>query len=96
MADRRGLEQVGGDLIEQRLEGVVVVRVHEHDVRVDASSACGPRRAGEPSAEDDHHRAPRVWCALHRIAAEEYGSGVARDIIHNGRSFGSACRAPSS
>ena len=44
MADRRRLEQVGRDLVEQRLEGVVVVLVDEDDVDVGVLRACARRR----------------------------------------------------
>ena len=42
--DRGRLEQVGGDLVQERLERVVVVPVDDRDVDVDARRACGRRR----------------------------------------------------
>ena len=44
MADRRGLEQVGGDLVEQRLEGVVVVLCRRARRRRRRPSAFARRR----------------------------------------------------
>ena len=57
VTDRARLEQVGCDLVEQRLKGVVVVPVDEHDVDVGALQL--PRRpdAAEAAAEDEHPRA---------------------------------------
>ena len=42
--DRGRLEQAGRDLVEERLEGVVVVPVDEHDVDVGVLRASAPRR----------------------------------------------------
>ena len=48
-----GLEQIGRDLVEQRLEGVVVVLVDEHDVDVGVLQLAGRADAGEAAAEDE-------------------------------------------
>ena len=52
MADRRLLEQVGRDLVEQRLEGVVVVLVDEDDVDVGVLQLARRADPAEPAAED--------------------------------------------
>ena len=52
MADGRLLEQVGRDLVEQRLEGVVVVPVDEHDVDIGVLELARRADAGEAAAED--------------------------------------------
>jgi hypothetical protein len=58
MAARRRLQQVGGHLVEQRLERVVVVLVDECDVDIGVLQL--PRRAdaAEATPEHDHVRAP--------------------------------------
>ena len=57
MADRRRLEQVGRDLVQERLEGVEVVLVHEHDVDLGVGERARRADPGEASAEDEHARA---------------------------------------
>ena len=54
MADRGRLEEVRGDLVEQRLERVVVVLVDEHDVDVGVLQLARGADAGEPAAEHEH------------------------------------------
>jgi hypothetical protein len=50
-------------LIEERLEGVVVVAVEQHDLGVCALELLRCTYAGEASAEDDN-----AWtCARHRL-----------------------------
>ena len=46
------LEQVGRDLVQERLEGVVVVLVDEHDVDVGVLQLPRSADPGEPAAED--------------------------------------------
>jgi hypothetical protein len=54
MSDRRGLEQVGGDLVQERLEGVVVVLVDQHDVdiRVLQRQRCAQTCKASPEDQD--------------------------------------------
>ena len=56
MSDGGGLEQVGRDLVEERLEGVVVVLVDQHHVHVGLLQRPGGAEAGEPAAEHDDAR----------------------------------------
>jgi hypothetical protein len=49
---RRLLEQPGRDLVQQRLEGVVVVLVHEHDVDVALAELLGSADPAEAAAQD--------------------------------------------
>ena len=58
VADRRLLEQARGHLVEQRLEGVVVVLVDEHDLGVALLQLLRGADAGEAAAEDEDARAP--------------------------------------
>ena len=53
VADRGGLEQAGGELVQKRLKGVVVVLVDQHDVGVGMLQLVGGADPCEPSAEDD-------------------------------------------
>ena len=52
VSDRGRLEQAGGELVEQRLEGVVVVPVDEHDLGVRVLQLLRGADPGEASAED--------------------------------------------
>ena len=54
VTDRGRLEQVGRDLVEERLKGVVVVPVDEHDVHVDPLQLARGADAGEAAAEDEN------------------------------------------
>ena len=54
MPDGARLEQTGRELIQQRLEGVVVVPVDEHDLRIGFLELVRGADPGEASAEDDH------------------------------------------
>jgi len=56
MADRGRLEEVGRDLVEQRLERVVVVLVHEQDVGVDVLELLDRSDAAEPTPQHDDPR----------------------------------------
>ena len=58
--DRRPLQQAGGDLVEERLEGVVVVLVHDHDVHVRLLQRARRADAREAAAEDQDARARRL------------------------------------
>ena len=60
MADRRLLEQARGHLVEQRLEGVVVVLVDQHDVGVALLQLLRGADPGEAAAEDEDARTPTV------------------------------------
>ncbi len=54
MPDGGRLEQARRELVEQRLEGVVVVLVDEHDVDVRAPELAGGADPGEAAAEDEN------------------------------------------
>jgi hypothetical protein len=54
VAARRGLEQVGGDLVQHRLERVVVVPVDQHDVDIGVLQLAGRAHAPEAAAQDQH------------------------------------------
>ena len=54
VADRRRLEQAGRELVEERLEGVVVVPVDEHDVGVRVLELLRRADAGEAAAENEN------------------------------------------
>ena len=56
--DHLGREQVGGELIEEGLERVVVVLVHEHDVGVGLLQRARGPDPGEATAEDDDAGTP--------------------------------------
>ena len=56
VSDGRRLEQAGGELVQQRLEGVVVVPVDEHDVGVRVLQLLRGADPGEPAAEDQDAR----------------------------------------
>ena len=53
VTDRRRLEQAARELVEQRLEGVVVVAVDQHDLGVGVLELLRGADAGEASAEDE-------------------------------------------
>ena len=53
MPDRRLLEQPGRHLVQQRLEGVVVVLVDEHDVDVALRSFWAAPMPAKPAAQDE-------------------------------------------
>jgi hypothetical protein len=57
MAHRGCLEQPAGELVEQRLEGVVAVAVDEDDVRVRIRELLRGADPGEASAQDQDARA---------------------------------------
>ena len=65
MPDRGRLEQRGCDLVEQRLERVVVVLVDHHDVDVRLLQRPGGADAGEAASEDQDARAPTVAFIRH-------------------------------
>jgi hypothetical protein len=66
---RRRLEQVGGDLVEQRLERVIVVLVDDGDVDVGTAELAGGTDAAEAAAENDHVRAPGTGRPVRDLAA---------------------------
>ena len=57
------LQQVGRELVEERLERVVVVLVDEDDVGVGVLQGPGRADAGEAAAEDDDTRPLRLGAA---------------------------------
>ena len=63
MADRGLLEQARRDLVQERLEGVVVVLVDEHDVDVALLQLLRRADPGEAAAEDEDAR-PRLVRSL--------------------------------
>ena len=52
--DGRRLEEARGELVEERLEGVVVVPVDEHDVDVRAPELADCADPGKAAAEDEN------------------------------------------
>ena len=59
------LEQVGGDLVEERLKGVVVVAIDEDHVGVCPGELPGGSEPAETPSEHDHPRPfPAALCAL--------------------------------
>ena len=64
MSDGRGLEQVGGELVQERLERVVVVLVHEHDVDVGVLQLPRGADAGEAAAQDEDTVGDARGCVL--------------------------------
>ena len=56
MRDRRRVQEPGGELVEHRLEAVVVVRVHQHDVDVGMLELARSPETGEPAPEDEDAR----------------------------------------
>jgi hypothetical protein len=57
VTDRGLLQKSGRELVEQRLEGVVVVAVDEHDLGVRVLELLRGADTREPSAENEHPRA---------------------------------------
>jgi hypothetical protein len=63
------IEQAGRDLVEQRLERVVVVPVHEHDVDVTLAQLLGgPDPAESPAQDYDAQAAARFSSSVHVAA----------------------------
>ena len=58
VAHGRRFDQTGRKLVEQRLEGVVVVAVDQHDLGVSVLERVRGADAGEAAAENEHPRAP--------------------------------------
>ena len=56
VTDRGGLEEVGRDLVQERLERVVVVLVHEQDVGVGVLELLDRSDAAEPTSQHDDPR----------------------------------------
>ena len=54
VGDVVGVEAGGGHLVEQRLEGVVVVRVDQHHVDRRLGQRLRRRQAAEPGPDHDH------------------------------------------
>jgi hypothetical protein len=54
MADRRLLEEAGRELVEERLEGVVVVAVDHDDLGVGIFQLLRRPGPGEAAAEDEN------------------------------------------
>ena len=67
MPDRGGLEQVGRDLVQQRLERVVVVLVHQHDVGSAVLQARRRTDTAETATEDQHPRLSTLLRSCHGI-----------------------------
>ena len=90
-----GLEQVGGDLVQERLERVVVVLVDHRDGDVGVLELPGGTDATEAPTEDDHVRRPGVaWC-IRRLAGRCcHVAGSSRAFAEDGREFARGCRHP--
>ena len=58
MPDDLGREQIRGELVEEGLERVIVVLVHEHDVGVGVLQRAGGPDSREATAEDDDAGTP--------------------------------------
>jgi hypothetical protein len=56
MAARCGFQQVGGHLVQERLEGVVVVLVDHRDIDLGLLELPGHTHAAEATAKDEHMR----------------------------------------
>jgi len=71
MSHGRLVEQAGRNLVQERLEGVVVVLVDEDDVDVAFLQAPRGSDAREAAAEDEDARAPAVAgpCCAHGLAS---------------------------
>jgi hypothetical protein len=54
MPDGRLLEQPGRDLVQERLERVVVALVDDHDVDLALRELLSGSHTGEPASEDEH------------------------------------------
>ena len=52
--DQAGREDAGGDLIEQRLEQVMVGSVNHREIQIDAVESPRDVETAEPAADDDH------------------------------------------
>ena len=84
VADRGLLEEAGGDLVQERLERVVVVLVDEHDVDVALLQPVSRSDAREAAAEDEHpgSRAVRVGAIAH--LTPRVGPRVVRPLTPTG------------
>ena len=83
MGDRGLVEQARRELIEQRLERVVVVPVHEHDVQIALAQLLGGSDSAEPSPEDhDARAAARVSSSVHHL--RRYGPAIYRSVTRTG------------
>ena len=58
--DLRRAQPRGGDLIEQRLENVVIAPVKQHNVALGPPKHLGRREAGESAADDHDARSGHV------------------------------------
>ena len=76
VSDGRLLEQAGRDLVEQRLEGVVVVLVDEDDVSAALLQLLGGADPGEAAAEDEDTRALAAWSGSHEPKATSRVRGL--------------------
>ena len=83
-ADVRRVQHGGGDLIQQRLEQVVIGAIEERDAHGRVGQSPRGRDTGEPAA-DDHHMRTRI----RRVAA---GHGERGDIGGQRRSRGRRTR----
>ena len=63
--DLRRLQQSRRDLVEQGLEGVVVVLVHDHDLHVRLLQRARRAHAREATAEDQDARSRRLRVICH-------------------------------
>ena len=79
MADRRRLEEAARQLVEERLEGVVVVAVDDHDLGVRLLELLCRADAGEASAEDQDARSVGAHARIpHDALVVSPGSSTSR------------------
>jgi hypothetical protein len=76
----RRLEKAGRELVEERLEGVVVVPVDEHDVDVRAPERAGCADAGEASSEHEDAGTGRAARLAHLWRMARFASFVTRRL----------------
>ena len=86
MPDLRRLQQGRGDLVQERLERVVVVLVDDHDVHVRLLQRARRTHTREAAAEDQDARSRRllVICHVSPPPATNLGGRSRRGIIQAG------------
>ena len=84
MADGSRLEEAGRELVQQRLERVVVVLVDEHDVGVGVLQLHRGADPGEASAEDEDAGARSAVFALGGHGARIVGGRDESHLIPSG------------
>ena len=87
------LEQPGRDLVEKRLEGVVVVLVDEHDVDVALRQLLGGADTGKAAAQDEDAGTPAVRFGRALKATRAYRPAASPESSRAGET-GRALRGP--